>query len=58
MADRTNELTKTDNNCPNSVISLLISLTYIVAILNYKSKIQLYIGEPASGVVAMGGRAI
>lgn len=46
------------NNCPSTVISLLIVVIYIVVVLHYRGKAQLYTGEIASSVVAMGGRAI
>jgi len=58
MVDRTKDLTKYDDKLPNNVISLLIVVTYSVVVLNYISKTQLNIGEPATGAVAMGGRAI
>lgn len=58
MADRRKYLTKYDNNCPNSIISLLIVVTYIVVVLNYRAKTQLHTVEPASGAAAMGERAI
>jgi len=58
MADRMNDLTKNDNNCLNNVISLLIDVTYIVVVLNYRGKTQLHIGELASSAATMGRRAI
>lgn len=38
MVDRTNDLTKNDNNYPKNIIFLLIVVTYIIVVLNYRGK--------------------